>query len=123
MKAKRTASVVIALGLALSVGSSGALLPQAAASQAQASVKPRLSVVGLEVNHLTDRPMGIDDAEPVFCWGMESNIIGAKQKSYRIEVSKNRAFTQRVWGSGTVASDESTDIRYGSTGAAQALTP
>ena len=121
MTRKKTTGLVAALGLSLALGSTAAVLPTFVA--AQAATPAQVSISGLEVNHLTDRPMGIDDAKPVFCWGMESNIIGAKQKSYRIEVSKNPAFTQRVWDSGTVASDESTDIRYGSTGTAQALTP
>ncbi|MEV6812726.1 family 78 glycoside hydrolase catalytic domain [Micromonospora sp. NPDC051296] len=116
MKTKRTSSLLAALVLVLTVGTTGALTQPAAASDA------RVSVGGLEVNHLTE-PMGIDDSAPVFCWGMDSNIIGAKQKSYRIEVAKDSAFRQIAWDSGTVASDESTDISYGSTGDAEALTP
>ncbi|MEN0070163.1 MAG: family 78 glycoside hydrolase catalytic domain, partial [Propionicimonas sp.] len=52
---------------------------------------------------------------------MESNVVGAKQKSYRIEVSRDRAFNKVVWDSGTVESDESTDVSYGGTGAADKL--
>ncbi|NHC45314.1 hypothetical protein G9H72_08630 [Motilibacter sp. K478] len=96
---KEAASLAMALGSALSVGSSGVLVSPAAATQT--SVKPWLSVVGLEVNHLTERPLGIDEAEPVFCWGMESNILGAKQGSYRIEVATDRSFRRLAWDSGT----------------------
>jgi alpha-L-rhamnosidase len=92
------------------------------AASALAPVAPQVAVTGLEVNHLF-APMGIDDGAPVFCWGMDSNVVGAKQKSYRIEVAKDAAFTKLAWDSGTVASDESTDIRYGSTGTAEKLKP
>src|SRR5699024_4090086 len=73
-------------------------------------------------NHL-EAPLGIDDSEPVLSWRMESNVIGAKQHSYRIEVSSDPAFDDLVWDSGTVESDELTDIAYGSTGEARALQP
>jgi alpha-L-rhamnosidase len=124
MKATRSASLLVALGLTMSMGTAGALLPSAAASQAAApTVTPQLSVTGLEVNHLTERPLGIDDPAPVFCWGMASNIIGVKQASYRIQVATDARFRTLAWDSGTVSSDESTDIRYGSTGSAKALQP
>lgn len=122
MSRKKAAGLLVALSLALPLGTAGALTPQVAALEAQASVKPRVSVTGLEVNHLF-APMGIDDPAPVFCWGMESNVIGAKQTSYRIEVAKDRAFKALAWDSGTISSDESTDISYGSTGTAQELRP
>ncbi|WP_157570942.1 family 78 glycoside hydrolase catalytic domain, partial [Nocardioides insulae] len=94
----------------------------AAAAGAAAPAEASVEVDGLEVNHLFD-PMGIDDAKPVFCWGMESNAIGAKQKSFRIEVARDAGFTKIAWDSGTVDSDESTDVRYGSTGQAEKLRP
>lgn len=93
-----------------------------AAASALAPVAPQVAVTGLEVNHLF-APLGIDDAKPVLCWGFESNVVGAKQVSYRIEIAKDAGFTRLAWDSGTVASDESTDIRYGSTGKADPLRP
>src|SRR5687767_5226600 len=105
---KRAAGVLVALGLALPLAPAGVFTPLAVAAQAPAA---RVAVTGLEVNHLTDQPvLGIDDPKPVFCWGMDSNLIGAKQKSYRIEVSRDRAFRNLAWDSGTITSDESTDI-------------
>ena len=122
---KRASSLAVVLGLALPLGPTVALVPPAMAGPvaftAPASAA-QVSVGGLEVNHLFD-PLGIDDAKPVFCWGMTSNVIGAKQQSYRIEVSKDAGFTKLAWDSGTVASDESTDISYGSTGTAEQLKP
>ncbi|WP_137294418.1 family 78 glycoside hydrolase catalytic domain [Nocardioides dongxiaopingii] len=125
MRKKRTAGLVLTVGLALTLGPTAAVLPAASAAitaLAPAAPAPRVAVTGLEVNHLFG-PLGIDDPEPVLCWGMESNVIGAKQQSYRIEVSRNAGFTNLAWDSGTVASDESTDIRYGGTGAAAKLRP
>lgn len=114
------------MGLALTLGPTSALLPHAAAAPAATSVAApaaaQVAVTGLEVNHLF-APQGIDDAEPVLCWGFESNVVGAKQASYRIEVAKDPAFAKMAWDSGTVASDESTDIRYGSTAGADQLRP
>lgn len=118
-------SKLAGLGLALAVGAAGALMPPVAASAPEVAAQGsavRVAVTGLEVNHLFD-PMGIDDSEPVFCWGMDSNVIGAKQRSYRIEVASDADFGDIVWDSGTVESDESTDIPYGGTGDAAALQP
>ncbi|MEE6286871.1 family 78 glycoside hydrolase catalytic domain [Georgenia sp. MJ173] len=89
---------------------------------ATAAGEANLSVAGLEVNHLL-APMGIDDSAPVFSWDMDSNVIGAKQQSYRVEVSTDAGFDELVWDSGTVESDELTDIAYGSTGDAGELGP
>lgn len=125
MTRKRTAGALVSLGLALSVvpaASLAGVVQQATAAEAPA-VSPWVTVSGLEVNHLFG-PLGIDDAKPVLCWGMDSNVIGAKQESYRIEVARDAAFTQLAWDSGTVDSDESTDIDYGGTGeAAERLRP
>lgn len=126
MLINKQSGLMVVLGLALTLGSTAAVMPAAGASPALAaatSTAARTAVTGLEVNHLTDNPMGIDDAKPVFCFGFESNVIGAKQKSYRIEVSKDRSFSKIAWDSGTVTSDESTDISYGSAGAAEKLKP
>jgi alpha-L-rhamnosidase len=123
---KRASSLAMALGLALPLSSAVAVHATAEVPGAVAFTVPshvaKVAVTGLEVNHLFS-PLGIDDEKPVFCWGMQSNVIGAKQQSYRIEVSKNAAFTNLAWDSGTVASDESTDISYGSTGKAERLKP
>ncbi|WP_435741809.1 family 78 glycoside hydrolase catalytic domain [Nocardioides sp. SYSU DS0663] len=125
---------VLRLGVvALAIGVGGSALAPVVAAQAapgglplstaaMAPAAPQVSVTGLEVNHLFD-PEGIDDAKPVFCWGFESNVIGAKQESYRIEVATDPSFDDTVWDSGQVDSDETTDIRYGSTGQAEALQP
>lgn len=126
MKTTRSTSLLAVLALTLTLGPTGALMPTAAASPTLASAAlgsaAKVSVTGLEVNHLFD-PLGIDDANPVLCWGMKSNAVGAKQVSYRIEVARDSGFNKIAWDSGTVASDESTDIRYGGKGGSAKLTP
>lgn len=116
------AALAIGMGAAALTPVMTAQAAPLAAAAALAPVAPQVAVTGLEVNHLFS-PMGIDDAKPVICWGFESNVVGAKQVSYRIEVAKDAGFAKLAWDSGTVASDESTDIRYGSTGTADPLRP
>ncbi|MEE6294406.1 family 78 glycoside hydrolase catalytic domain [Georgenia wangjunii] len=115
MKRNRNRKGLVGLGLALTLAWTGAAVPASAA-------EPHVSVVGPQVNHRS-APLGIDDAAPVFSWRMGSNVIGAKQVSYRIEVSTDQAFGAVVWDSGAIESDESTDITYGGTGEAEELTP
>lgn len=126
MRRTRASGALVALGLAVTLGPAGAVIPQAVLAPASATVVQaplaQVAVSGLEVNHLF-APQGIDDSAPVFCWGMDSNVVGAKQVSYRIEVAKDRAFSKIAWDSGTVVSDESTDIAYGASGAAEKLKP
>lgn len=124
MRNKRLSSLAV-LGLALAIGPTAGFTPHAAAeapSALAAAPSAQVSVVDLDVNHLTD-PMGIDDTRPVFAWRIDSNVVGAKQDSYRVEVARDAAFDRVVWDSGTIQSDESTDIRYGSTGEAERLRP
>lgn len=107
------------LGAALTCGLVGtALVAPAAAAGAAGAV----TVGDAQVNAL-DAPQGIDDAAPVLSWRMSSDVVGAKQRSYRVEVAADAGFGRLVWDSGTVASDEQTDVRYGGTGTAEALVP
>ncbi|TCI99143.1 family 78 glycoside hydrolase catalytic domain [Aeromicrobium sp. IC_218] len=127
MITKRTTRLLVAWGMALPLGAGVLVAPTATAAPgtvaAAKAPAAKVTVDGLEVNHLF-APLGIDDANPVFCWGVESNVIGAKQKSYRIEVARDAGFRNVAWDSGTVASDETTDITYGGTGSsAQKLRP
>jgi alpha-L-rhamnosidase len=125
MRRKKSTSLVAALGLSLTLGTGAAVVPSFVA--AQAAPAAQVTISGLEVNHLVepDGVLGIDDPKPVFCWGFDSNLVGSKQESYRIEVSTTPAFNANkiVWDSGVVDSDETTDVTYGSTGTAQALRP
>ena len=125
MRRTKTTSLVAALGLTLTLGTGAAIVPSMGAAQAAPAAE--VSISGLEVNHLVEPEgvFGIDDPKPVFCWGFDSNVVGSKQESYRIEVATTPAFNANkvVWDSGVVNSDETTDITYGSTGTAKALRP
>ena len=125
MRRTKTTSLVAALGLTLTLGTGAAIVPSMGAAQAAPAAE--VSISGLEVNHLVEPEgvFGIDDPKPVFCWGFDSNVVGSKQASYRIEVATTPAFNANkvVWDSGVVNSDETTDITYGSTGTAKALRP
>lgn len=116
MTRNRSLSALGGLGLAMTLIWTGVSVPATATGEAQVSVS------GPQVNHLL-APMGIDDSAPVFSWAMDSNVIGAKQESYRIEVSTEETFDEVVWDSGTIQTDESTDVAYGSTAEAEDLRP
>ena len=55
-------------------------------------------------------PLGVNSAQPAFSWRMQSDVIGAAQKSYRVVV-KDAADTV-VWDSGVVESAASVGIVY-----------
>lgn len=123
MRAKKTSSLMLALSLALTLGPASSIATSVAAVEpTRMAAEPFRALTNLQVNHLVD-PMGIDDAEPVFSWAMDSNVIGAKQETYRIEVASDQSFDDLVWDSGDVGSDESTDVTYGTTGDAAQLQP
>ena len=65
----------------------------------------------LEVGHLKTQaytnPIGIDLTTPSFSWVSERNVM---QTSYSIKVSTERDFSNVVWESGTVESDQSADV-------------
>ena len=56
-------------------------------------------------------PLGVDSTAPVFAWQMESDRIGAAQKSYQLTVCKAADETV-VWDSGAVETPVSTGITY-----------
>lgn len=68
-------------------------------------------------------PLAVDAEKPDFAWRMQSNVIGMKQVSYHLIVAKDAYFTHKVWDSGTVQSDKSLGVVYGSTGDTSPLSP
>src|SRR5690625_5172712 len=99
----RRVSRLASLGLVLAMGAAGSFVPPVAMSAPEAEAQEsdaQVSVTELEVNYLSE-PMGIDDGQPFFGWLTESNVIGAKQHSYRVEVAADRDFSDIVWDSGT----------------------
>ncbi len=60
-----------------------------------------------------DNPIGIGDLYPRFSWILKSDETCVLQSSYRIQVSKgNDDFTDPVWDSGVIKSDQSVNIVY-----------
>lgn len=80
------------------------------------------SLANLRVEAL-EEPMAVDNPTPDFSWMMTSRKVGIAQSAYRIVVATDKSLSQVVWDSGTVASDSSVGILYGSTGTAAPLKP
>lgn len=73
------------------------------------------SLFALEVNNLKTQaytnPIGIDLTTPSFSWVLSSSERNVMQKSYSIRVSTERDFSDVVWESGTIESDQSADVQ------------
>ena len=69
----------------------------------------------LEVGHLKTQaytnPIGIDLTTPSFSWVLSSSERNVMQTSYSIRVSTERDFSDVVWESGTIESDQSADVQ------------
>ena len=98
MKGKRLMCLILASLLMLG------MLPAVSAAETA-------TIYDLRVNDL-ESPMGLDDAEPVFSWKMNSDTVGAAQSAYRIVVSVRQDLSSPVWDSGKVTSDLSAAICY-----------
>lgn len=83
-----------------------AIIPQGMAASA-ADIP--MSIVDLKTDGLTD-PLGIDTAEPVFSWKMDSNLVGIQQTAYQITVRDDK--NHIVWDSGVKEDSVSTAIPY-----------
>ena len=74
-----------------------------------------ICLFALEVNNLKTQaytnPVGIDITTPSFSWMLSSTERGVMQKSYSIRVSTERDFSDVVWESATIESDQSTDVQ------------
>lgn len=65
----------------------------------------------LQVEYLTN-PIGLDVKTPRFSWQLQSEERGVKQIAYQITVATDTAFSNAIWTSGKVVSDESLHIYY-----------
>lgn len=74
-----------------------------------------LGISALDVNHLRvmsqENPVCVDATRPDFSWQLQSDERGVLQTSYRIVVSTDAEGGNVVWDSGTVESDQSTNIQ------------
>lgn len=71
--------------------------------------RDRTSIYDLTVNY-AENPIGIETDNVLFCWKMESNLVGQAQTAYQIRVTKED--DTEIWDSGTIASDLSVAIPY-----------
>lgn len=59
------------------------------------------------------KPLGIDIKRPRVSWKIQSDRRGTMQTAYQIQVSRNQEnFTEILWDTGVVPSDESIHIEY-----------
>ncbi len=59
-----------------------------------------------------ENPLGTDK-NPVFSWKVKSEIQGARQLAYKLEVAEDKDFRNIAWNSGKINSDISVGIPYG----------
>lgn len=90
------------LGLAMTFTSVPAVV-QAEVQETEAKI------VNLKTEGMVE-PLGLDEEKPSFSWQMQSDAIGAAQKSYQIVVMDETETV--VWDSGVVESNISHDIPY-----------
>ncbi len=74
-----------------------------------------LDVGGLTVEHQVD-PLGVDAASPRFGWELGSDVAGARQSAYQVQVSSAPDRAGDVWDSGRVVSGKSFDVPYAGPG-------
>jgi alpha-L-rhamnosidase len=61
-----------------------------------------------------NNPLGIDIERPRISWKIQSDRRGTMQKAYQIQVAaKHEDFTETIWDTGIIQSDESIHIEYG----------
>ena len=94
-----------------------------ASTNAQSTANDKAtSITNLTVDALS-QPLALDCTTFDFAWQMKSDVIGIKQKSYRIVVATDANFKNVVWDSNVIESDVSVGIAYESSGKAQSLKP
>ena len=79
------------------------------------AAQAQLNIEKLWVENLSD-PIGIAVAQPRLTWALQSNVRGASQVAYQVQVATSTAALKQevhlVWDSGKVMSDQSVRIPY-----------
>lgn len=70
-----------------------------------------IDIYDLQVEYFTN-PVGIDDPNPRLSWKIDSNTRNTHQTSYQIQVSGSVDFSDVIWDTGQVDSDQSIHVRY-----------
>lgn len=73
-----------------------------------------VEVHSLKVNNITN-PLGIDFDNLRFSWQLSSDEFAKSQSAYKIEVSKDESFTNKLWDSAKIPGGNNYDIAYGGT--------
>jgi len=76
-----------------------------------ADISPCITVYDMRTES-TVNPLGLDKENPAFSWKIRSNSRGTFQTAYQIIVAKDEDFTQVVWDTGRMESDQSLGIVY-----------
>jgi hypothetical protein len=71
-----------------------------------------VTVQDLRINNRTN-PLGVDDPRPGLSWRLRSDVRGARQTAYRVQVASDPGMRTIVWDSGKVASGMSVAVPYG----------
>ncbi len=74
----------------------------------------QLQVVGLTTEHF-ENPLGIDQVEPRFSWILKTQVPATMQKTWHIQVSRDKSFNtvaSLMWNSGIVENDQSVLVEY-----------
>ena len=70
-----------------------------------------LSISKLRTEYL-ENPIGIDAANPRLSWILKSSRQNVMQDSYRVLASSDPGFSDILWDSGIVESQDSVRVRY-----------
>ncbi|MBP6878125.1 MAG: family 78 glycoside hydrolase catalytic domain [Phenylobacterium sp.] len=98
------------------LGAVGATAAASAPLAATARDRSEIRIVGLRTDYV-ERPLGVETAQPLLSWRLESSRRGAAQSAYQIQVASSsnalEAGVADLWDSGRVSSAESVAIAYG----------
>lgn len=103
------AMAVIMTGTCLYSSMDGAFT--ASADSASTREYGAVVISNLEVNG-SEKPLGIDDANPVFSWQLSSEARGKKQSAYQIVVKEG---SETVWDSTKITAENNYGVLYGGT--------
>lgn len=75
------------------------------------ALQDQTEIGNLKINYQTN-PQGVESDNLRFSWNMQSNLVGQRQRSYRIRVYHQNTLGELVWDSGEVFSASSVGIPY-----------
>ncbi|MCR4673974.1 MAG: glycoside hydrolase family 78 protein [Lachnospiraceae bacterium] len=109
MRKKRVVALCLLATLVLTASGCGTTKNEEVAEVELMEVNAEANIINLKVDGI-ENPLGLDDETPSFSWQMESDVVGAAQKSYQITVEDEAG--NSMWDSGEVTSQESNEIAY-----------